>query len=105
MVRNFLSPLNTSDGFCLQLTSLSIHCLSMRLVPNSYELAYIFNWNTRINHECEGRIDKSITRITDWHHKACRAITNGDPEGQIFLSYHLTNNTFFFSLTTVFFKF
>ena len=28
-------------------------------------------------------------------------ITNGDPKGQIFLSYPLTNNAFFFLLTTV----
>ena len=29
-------------------------------------------------------------------------MTNGDPEGQIFLSYPCTNNGFFFLLTTVF---
>ena len=29
-------------------------------------------------------------------------ITNGDPEGRIFLSYPQTNNEFFFLLTTVF---
>ena len=52
--------------------------------------------------ECEGRIEKSIPRITVWHHEACQVMTNGDPEGQIFLSYHHTNNGFFFLLTTVF---
>ena len=30
-------------------------------------------------------------------------MTNGDPEGQIFLSYPHTNNGFLFLLTTVFF--
>ena len=30
-------------------------------------------------------------------------MTNGDPEGQIFLSYPHTNNGFFFLLTTVFY--
>ena len=30
-------------------------------------------------------------------------MTNGDPEGRIFLSYPQTNNGFFFLLTTVFF--
>ena len=35
-------------------------------------------------------------------HKACRVMTNGDPEGRIFLSYPHTNNEFFFLLTTVF---
>ena len=24
----------------------------------------------RIDHECEGGIEKSVLRITDWHHKA-----------------------------------
>ena len=32
-------------------------------------------------------------------------MTNGDPEGQIFLSYPHTNNGFFFLLSTVFFLF
>ena len=57
----------------------------------------------RIYHECEGRIEKSVLRIAVWHHKACRVMTNGDPEGQIFLSYPHTNSGFFFLLTTVFF--
>ena len=39
---------------------------------------------TRIYHECEGRIEKSVPRVAVWHHKACRVMTNGDPEGQIF---------------------
>ena len=30
-------------------------------------------------------------------------ITNGDPEGRIFLSYPQTNDGFFFLLTTVFY--
>ena len=30
-------------------------------------------------------------------------MTNGDPEGQIFLYYPHTNNVFFFLLTTVFY--
>ena len=38
----------------------------------------------RIYHECEGRIEKSVQRIAVWHHEACRVMTNGDPEGQIF---------------------
>ena len=35
------------------------------------------------------------------HNEAFRVMTNGDPEGQIFLSYPHTNNGFFFLLTTV----
>ena len=26
----------------------------------------------RIYHKCEGRIEKSVPRITNWHHEACR---------------------------------
>ena len=57
----------------------------------------------RIYHECEGGIEKSVPNITVWHHEACRVMTNGDPAGQIFLSYPHTNNGFFFLLTTVLF--
>ena len=28
---------------------------------------------TRIHHECEDEIEKSIPRIIDWHHEACRS--------------------------------
>ena len=44
----------------------------------------------RIYHECEGKIEKSVLRIALWHHEACRVMTNGDPEGHIFLSYPYT---------------
>ena len=54
----------------------------------------------RICHECEGRIEKSVLRITVWHHETCRVMTNGDPEGQIFLAYPHTTKVFFFLLTT-----
>ena len=40
-----------------------------------------------------------MPRITVWHHEACRVMTNGDPEGWIFLSHPYTNNGFFFLLT------
>ena len=50
----------------------------------------------RIYHECEGRIEKSVPRIVVWHNEACRVMTNGDPEGWIFLLYPHTNNGFFF---------
>ena len=51
-----------------------------------------------ICHECEGGIEKSVPRITIWHHKACRVMTNGVPEGRIFLSHPHTNNGFLFLL-------
>ena len=47
----------------------------------------------RIHHECEGWIEKSVPRITE----ACRVMSNGDHEGQIFLSHPHTNNGFFFA--------
>ena len=54
----------------------------------------------RIHYECEGGIKKSVARITNWHDEACRVRTNGDHEGQIFLSHPHTNNGYFFLLTT-----
>ena len=53
-------------------------------------------------HVSEGRIEKSVQRIAVWQHEACRVMTNGDPEGRIFLSYPQTNNGFIFLLTTGF---
>ena len=45
-----------------------------------------FNPFIRICHECEGRIEKFIPRVTVWHYEACRVMPNGDPEGLIFSS-------------------
>ena len=59
----------------------------------------------RIYHECEGRIEKSVLRITIWHHKAGRVMTNGDLEGQIFLSYPHTNNELCFLAHHCFYSF
>ena len=58
-------------------------------------------WNIRIYHECEGGIEKSVPKITKWHHEACQVMTIGDHEGQIFLSHPHTNNGFFSLLTPV----
>ena len=58
----------------------------------------------RIYHKCEGRIEKSVPRITVCHHKACRVMTNGNLERRIFLSYPHTNNGFFFLLIVFFLK-
>ena len=54
----------------------------------------------RIHYESEGGIEQCVPRITVWHHEACRVMTNGDREEQIFLSYPHPNNGFFFLLTT-----
>ena len=37
--------------------------------------------------ECEGEIEKSVPKITNWHQEACPATTNGGRKGQIFLSH------------------
>ena len=42
---------------------------------------------------------RSVWRITVWHHKACRVLTNGDQEGRIFLSHAHTNNEILFLYT------
>ena len=55
---------------------------------------------SRIHHECKGGIEKSVPRITDWHHEACQVMTNGDRKGRIFLPHPHTNNECFFLLTT-----
>ena len=56
--------------------------------------------NKKIHHDCESGIEKSVPRITDWHHDACRVMTNGDPDGRMFLSHAHRNNGFFFLVTT-----
>ena len=33
-----------------------------------------------IFHGCMVWIEKSVTRVTDWHHEACRVMPNSDPE-------------------------
>ena len=42
-------------------------------------------------HECGGRIEKFVPRISDCYHKACSVMTISDHEGQIFLSHPHTN--------------
>ena len=60
----------------------------------------INNETIRIHHEYEGGIEKSVPRITDWHHEACRVLTISDREGRIFLSHPYTHDGYFFLLTT-----
>ena len=38
----------------------------------------------RVHHECEGGLEKIHPEDHEWHHKACRVMTNGDREGLIF---------------------
>ena len=39
---------------------------------------------------------RSVLRITDWHHEACRVMTKAEPKGQIFLSPPHRNDRLFF---------
>ena len=64
----------------------------------SYSLFYMI---IEIHHECKEGIEKSVPRITDWHHEACRVMTNGDHEGRIFLSHPPLNDEYFFSFLYV----
>ena len=81
------SSLNIIFGIC------TFYCNGWENIVNSYQQAFTC---IRIHHECEGGMEKSVPRITDWYHKACRVMTIGDREGQIFLSHPHTNNGFFF---------
>ena len=49
-----------------------------------------------IFHGCMVWIEKSVTRLTDRHHEACRVMPNSDPEWQIFLSTPYTHDRYFF---------
>ena len=51
-----------------------------------------------IHHENEGGIEKSVPRITDWHHEACRVMAIGDRDRRIFLPHHHTHDGYFFYL-------
>ena len=52
--------------------------------------------NINIYHGCMVWIEKSVTRVTDRHHEACRVMPNSDPEWQIFLSTPYTHDRYFF---------
>ena len=41
-----------------------------------------------IFHECMVWIEKSVTRVTDRHHKACRVMPNSDPRDRFFYPHH-----------------
>ena len=58
-----------------------------------------------IHHEFEDRIENSVSRIADWHHKTCRVMTNSDPDGQIFLSYRPHKKWDSFTCSALFFYF
>ena len=53
-------------------------------------------WIISIFHGCMVWIEKSVTRVTDRHHEACRVMPNSDPEWRIFLSTPYTHDRYFF---------
>ena len=84
---------------CVYLLHSNVYCRYHIIIITIKEVTVAI---IRIYNECEGRIEKSVPRLANWHHEACRVMTNDDPEGPIFLSYPHTNNGFFFLLTTIF---
>ena len=83
--KRFLSVPHTHDGFFLLLIIHFHICFRiLKLLVAIPEYAEII----RIHHECEGGIEKSVSRVTDWHHEACRVMTNVVREGRIFF-YHI----------------
>ena len=53
----------------------------------------------RILHECQVWIDKSVPRVTFWHHEARRVMPNCDPRDRFVYPY-LTRMMDFFSCTS-----
>ena len=58
-----------------------------------------------MHHECEDGIEKSVPRITDWHHEACLVMTIGDPRDRFFypISTWILDSFFCASLNTPFY--
>ena len=52
-----------------------------------------------IFHGCMVWIEKSVTRVNDRYHEACRVMPNSDPEWQIFVSTPYTHDRYFFLYT------
>ena len=67
------------------------------VVPGLTTVRLTMSENIRIYHKCEGGIEKSISRITIWHHKACGVMSYHDPKGWIYLSTPRSKGGFFFS--------
>ena len=68
-----------------------------------FPLQFFFTFiSLKREYECEGRVENSVLRIAVWHHEACRLMTNGDPEGQIFYPT-LTQIMDYFSCSPLFY--
>ena len=51
----------------------------IRIVSQSKIRRYLYN-KISIFHGCMVWIEKSVMRVTDRHHEACRVMPNSDPE-------------------------
>ena len=47
----------------------------------------VLGWNIRILHECQVWIDKSVLRVTFWHHEACQVMPNCDQRDRFVYPY------------------
>ena len=60
------------------------HHLNSSQVVYCLLLSYLYKghsiYNISIFHGCMVWIEKSVTRVTDRHHEACRVMPNSDPE-------------------------
>ena len=93
------------SGSLFGITRQASWCRSMTLVTH-FSIHSIHPWKILIIfHGCRPMvwIEKSVTRVTDRHHEACRVMPNSDPEWQIYLSIpythdrHLLLHTFWFT--------
>ena len=63
-----------------------IYTTLFRNLKREHEIFYTKQGFTNENeiisifHGCMVRIEKSVTRVTDRHHEACRVMPNSDPE-------------------------
>ena len=53
----------------------------------NYHGGYYSQETVRILHECQVWIDKSVPRVTFWHHEACRVMPNCDPRDRFVYPY------------------
>ena len=65
---------------------------------NGIDMNTVSSVPLRIHHEFEGGTEKTVPRITECHHEACRVMTNGVREGPIFLSQPHMSDGFFLLL-------
>ena len=99
IIHYFLGPYYSLFITCIFLAHYSLFIIKKGLYsliiiphPDPHSMYLILTLCIRIYHECEGGIEKSILRITIWHHEASQVMIKGDRKGTIFLSNPHTNN-------------